>query len=61
MTNKYSSQFNVVRNNKIVKLPLITATMVFPKTYLQTLGDDINFSYEAKCVAIYNSYQLKNK
>ncbi|CAH0168411.1 hypothetical protein SRABI27_00951 [Pedobacter sp. Bi27] len=61
LTNKYSAHFNVVRNNKIVKLPLITGTMVFPKTYLQTFGDDINFSYEAKCVAIYNSYQLKDK
>ncbi|RLJ79675.1 hypothetical protein [Pedobacter alluvionis] len=61
LTNKYSAQFNVVRNNKIVKLPLITGMMVFPKTYLQTFSDDINFSYEEKCVAIYNSYQLKNK
>jgi hypothetical protein len=55
------AQFNVVRNNKIVKLPVITAEMVFPKTYLETFSDDINFSYEAKCVALYNSYQTKTK
>jgi hypothetical protein len=61
VTNRYMAQFNVVRNNKIVKLPVITAEMVFPKTYLETFSDDINFSYEAKCVALYNSYQAKTK
>lgn len=61
LTNKYTAQFNVVRNKKIVKLPVIHTEMVFPKTYLQTFSDDINFDYEAKCVALYNQYQAKNK
>ncbi|WP_293312236.1 hypothetical protein [Pedobacter sp. UBA5917] len=56
LTNKYTAQFNVVHHNKVVKIPVIHTLMVFPKTYLQTFSDDINFDYEKKCVALYNQY-----
>jgi len=61
LTNKYTAQFRVVRNKKVVELPVIQREMVFPKTYLETFSDDINFEYEEKCVALYNQYQAKRK
>ncbi|QNN42915.1 hypothetical protein [Pedobacter roseus] len=61
LTNKYTAHFRVVRNKKVVELPVIQREMVFPKTYLQTFSDDINFDYEQKCVALYDQYQAKNK
>lgn len=61
LTNKYTAHFRVVRNKKVVELPVIQREMVFPKTYLQTFSDDINFDYEQKCVALYDQYQAKNR
>ncbi len=61
LTNKYTAHFRVVRNKKVVELPVIQREMVFPKTYLQTFSDDINFDYEQKCVALYDHYLAKNR
>ncbi|WP_344848848.1 hypothetical protein [Pedobacter jeongneungensis] len=61
LTNKYTAHFRVVRNKKIVELPVINRIMIFPKTYLENFSDDINFDYEEKCVALYNQYQAENK
>lgn len=56
INSKYTAQFYKMQHKKMVKLPVINTKMVFPKTYLQTFGDDINFDYEAKCVALYQQY-----
>jgi len=58
LTNKY---VGVIRNKvkgKVVKTN-ITAELVFPKTYLETFSDLINFDYQAKCIALYNKSRSK--
>lgn len=53
LTNKYVGQFYKIRNKKLVKLPVIHATMIYPVIYLETFTDAINFNYEARCGALY--------
>lgn len=57
-TNKYVGVIKTEVMGKVVKT-IINAELVFPKTYLETFGDAINFDYEAKCIALYNKNKSK--
>lgn len=60
LTNKYVGVITTNIKGKVVK-KIINAEMVFPKTYLETFSDIINFDYQAKCIALYNKNKVKNK
>ena len=58
LTNKYVGVIRTKVKGKVVKT-IINAELVFPKTYLETFSDLINFDYQAKCIALYNKYKSK--
>lgn len=53
LTNKYVGVVETEVKGKVVK-QYINAEMVFPKTYLETFSDAINFDYQEKCIALYD-------
>ncbi|MFC3561405.1 hypothetical protein [Pedobacter jamesrossensis] len=57
LTHKYVGVFKKGVKGKVVKMPVINAEIVYPKTYLETYSDAINFDYQTKCIALYE----KNK
>ena len=59
VTNKYVGNFYQVFKKKLIKMPIIYAEMIFPQTYLETFSDTICFTYEARCIALYE--REKNK
>ncbi|WP_026976835.1 hypothetical protein [Flavobacterium tegetincola] len=58
LTNKYAGIIETEVKGKVVK-EIINVEMVFPKTYLETFTDAINFDYQEKCIAIYNKNKAK--
>lgn len=58
MTNKYVGIIRTRIKGKVMKT-IINAELVFPKTYLETFSDLINFDYQAKCIALYNKNRSK--
>ncbi len=58
ITNKYVGVIKTRVKGKVVK-QIINADMVFPKTYLDTFTDLINFDFQAKCIALYNKNKSK--
>ncbi|MFD2287080.1 hypothetical protein GJU39_10555 [Pedobacter petrophilus] len=59
LTNKYVGVIETEVKGKVVK-KFINAEMVFPKTYLDTFSDLINFDYQDKCIALYNKNRGRN-
>lgn len=58
LTNKYVGIVETEVKGKVFK-KYINAEMVFPKTYLETFSDAINFDYQEKCIALYNKNKAK--
>ncbi|MBE5320799.1 hypothetical protein IM793_16640 [Pedobacter sp. MR2016-19] len=58
ITNKYVGIIRTKIKGKVIK-SIINAELVFPKTYLETFSDLINFDYQAKCIALYNKNKSK--
>ena len=58
ITNKYVGIIRTKIKGKVIKT-IINAELVFPKTYLETFSDLINFDYQAKCIALYNKNKSK--
>ncbi|TDG36429.1 hypothetical protein EZJ43_07880 [Pedobacter changchengzhani] len=53
LTNKYVGVVETEMKGKVVE-KFINAEMIFPKTYLETFSDAINFDYQEKCIGLYN-------
>lgn len=58
LTNKYLGVIEREVKGKTVKT-FINAVIIYPKTYLETFGDGINFDYQEKCIAIYEKFNAK--
>ena len=57
-TNTYVGIIKTRVKGKVVK-QIINAELHFPKTYLETFSDLINFDYQAKCIALCNKNKSK--
>ncbi|WP_113653771.1 hypothetical protein [Pedobacter namyangjuensis] len=58
LTNKYLGVIKREVKGKTVKT-FINADITYPKTYLETFGDAINFDYQEKCIANYEKFNAK--
>jgi len=58
LTSKYLGIVKRKVNGKTIKV-LINSEITYPKTYLETFGDAINFDYQEKCIAKYESFNVK--
>ncbi|RZK18792.1 MAG: hypothetical protein EOO86_09290, partial [Pedobacter sp.] len=58
VTNKYVGVIKREVKGKTVKT-FINSEITYPKTYLETFGDAINFDYQEKCIAEYEKFNAK--
>ena len=58
LTNKYLGVIKRKVKGKTIKT-LVTAELIYPKIYLETFGDAINFDYQNKCIAFYEKFNAK--
>lgn len=58
LTNKYVGVIKREVKGKTVKT-FINTEMAYPKTYLETFGDAINFDYQEKCIAAYEKFNAQ--
>ena len=58
LTNEYLGLIKREVKGKTVKT-FINSEIIYPKTYLETFGDAINFDYQEKCIAKYEQFNAK--
>lgn len=61
LTNDYIGNFYAVIDEKLIKLPLINAKIVFPETTIENFSDAIYFDFEKKCITLYEEQKAKMK
>lgn len=58
VTNQYLGVIKREVKGKTVKT-FINSEIIYPKTFLETFGDAINFDYQKKCIAKYEKFNAK--